>query len=364
MTKPPFALCSLLLALALPALGAPQSQVPTAEEASLGIQQQLEHHLYQLPPRVQGHYGIRLWRLTGDRQYLNSALYDLYVVSDRLEAISRGLTQPGFVADYSRRLVEGQPNTERGRLREASVKGREKYLFYADELLRYMSRLDELGFRHPSDPYFRNILKSYDFKPAVTDPVMIKAWAAQLANHVWWLHQLGIVDLRQDFVKAFKATYPNDKDGELSDQQFENKVYGMTHIVFADSEYYQRHLDPKEYRWITDYLTRHMDEILERTKPDVYAEVGIVFELLGLKDSPTLAQAKGAVLAAIDPEHKVVLSEQGNPDLALGEHRNVLAWMLLNWPDKLHKGPLLGRFKALRDDLPLSVVALPKKKDK
>lgn len=57
-------LTPLLLALTTPALAANPIQVPTAEEASTGIQQQLEHHLYQLPPRVQGHYGIRLWRLT------------------------------------------------------------------------------------------------------------------------------------------------------------------------------------------------------------------------------------------------------------------------------------------------------------
>lgn len=343
---------ALLLALALPAL----ADTPKAADVSQGIQQQLEHHLYQLPPRVQGHYGIRLWRLTGDKQYLNSALYDLYVVSDRLEAISHGLSQPGFIEHYSQRLVKDLPNTERGRLREAAVKGRASYLFYADELLRYMSRLDELGFVHPNDTAFRQLLKSYDFKPAVTDPRMIRAYAAQLANHVWWLYQLGIIDLRQDFVAAFRATYPDSQDKQLSDQQFDNKIYGMTHIVFAASEYYQHHLDPKAYAWITDYMDSHSQQIIQRAKPDVIAEVGIVYELLGKKDSPVLAQAKAAIVKAVDSRHQVILSEQGNPDLALGEHRNVLAWMLLNWPDKLHKGPLLGKFKALREDLPMSVI--------
>ncbi len=336
---------ALLLALGLPALA----------EQGQPIRQKLEANLYQLPPRTQGHYGIRLYRMTGDKLYLNAALYDLYVVADRLEAISHGLVQPGYISGYSQRQVDDLPNTTRGRLRREAVQGRAHYLFYADELLRYLSRLDALGFQHPSEPYFRNLLKGYDFVPALTNPEMIRAWAAQLANHVWWLKQLGLADHRQAFIQAFKATYPDKQDHKLSSQQYDNKIYGLTHMVFAASRYYQQEVSAKEFAWVADYLEDNIDTILKRAKPDVIAEVGIVFLLMGKDSHPVVARTREAVMAAVDPEHQMILSTKGSADLALGEHRNVLAWMLLNWPEQLHAGPDLADFKKLRDDLPLSV---------
>ncbi|WP_341503519.1 DUF3541 domain-containing protein [Gallaecimonas sp. GXIMD4217] len=340
-------LAALLLALLQPALA----------EQGQAIREKLEAQLFQLPPRTQGHYGIRLYRMTGDPRYLNAALYDLYVVADRLEAIGHGLIRPGYVRGYSQQLVKALPRTQRGRLRKAAIQGREEYLFYADELLRYLSRLDALGFEHPAEPYFRNLLRGYDFEKTLTDPKMIRAWAAQLANHAWWLKQLGLKDHRQAFIDAFRATYPDDRDGKLSEQQLNNKIYGLTHMVFAASRYYQQPVSSKEFGWVADYLADNIDAILARAKPDVIAEVGIVFLLLGKERHPVVAKTRAAILAAVDPEQQLILSQRGSADLALGEHRNVLAWMLLNWPDTLHPGPRLAAHKKIRDDLPRSVSA-------
>jgi hypothetical protein len=38
----------------------------------------------------------------------------------------------------------------------------------------------------------------------------------------------------------------------------------------------------------------------------------------------------------------MVPSESGSTDLEDGEHRNVLAIMLLDWPERLYPGPLLS----------------------
>lgn len=71
-----FGALALTSALLLPSL--PASAKTTASLDAQGvkqaIQQNLEDNLYQLPPRVQGHYGIRLYRMTGDDKYANAAL--------------------------------------------------------------------------------------------------------------------------------------------------------------------------------------------------------------------------------------------------------------------------------------------------
>lgn len=104
---------------------------------------------------------------------------------------------------------------------------------------------------------------------------MIEAWAAQLANQVYWLRQLGEQDVVEPFIQAFRDTYPDQRDCELNDQQYGNKLYGMTHIIFADSEYYQHPVSQQQHQWIYDYFRANIDTILLRAKPDIVAEVGI-----------------------------------------------------------------------------------------
>ncbi len=75
-----------------------------------------------------------------------------------------------------------------------------------------MARADEYGLKHQQDKTLREIIRRYDFTRYATDKEMIEAWAAQLANQVYWLRQLGEQDVVNAFIEAFRATYPDDND--------------------------------------------------------------------------------------------------------------------------------------------------------
>ena len=110
------------------------------------------------------------------------------------------------------------------------------------------------------------LIATYDFKRVFTDPQMIRAWGAQLANQVYWLHNLGVADHRQAFRDAVKQAYPHHLDDTLNDQQYENKMYTLTHIIIAASEYYRYEVDYAEYKDIIDYMAAKTDHIIERVK--------------------------------------------------------------------------------------------------
>ena len=160
---------------------------------------------------------------------------------------------------------------------------------------------------------------------------MVKAWAAQLANQVYWLRQLGEQDVVDDFITTFKKVYPDNNDSVLTKQQFGNKVYGLTHIIFAASRYYQHPINEQDYQWIYDYYRNNIDTIIERAKEDVIAEVGINFLLAGLDDDPVVLKTRKVIQKALNREHGLIPSVTGEMDLKKGEHRNVLAIMLLDW---------------------------------
>jgi hypothetical protein len=323
------------------------------------IQTNLEQHLYQLPPRVQGHYGIRLYRMTGDEKYANAALVDLYAVTESQSFYACQLDKPGFIVNEAEAAIAVLGNGPRAKARKKALQPFPEFLFYTDVLLRFSSRIDEFGLQGPCHDKLLTALKSANLKPGLTDKAMIEAWAAQLINYVYWAKQLGVGDYINEYKQAFNQVYPQSRDKKLNKKQFRNKIYGMTHFIFAASEYYQHQVDPAEFAWILDYFDANIQRILNDATDDIIAEVGISFHLAGLSDHAVVSKTQRHIINAFDADHQTIPSPKDNPDLALGEHRNVLAMMLLNWPTTLHKGPYFHQLKATKQYLPKQVSPKP-----
>lgn len=332
-------------------------QVSATKTTSLSYQQvaeqiktTFESELFQLPPRTQGHYGIRLYRMTGDKKYLPAALYDYYVVSDHLHTIVPYLENEGYIEQSAQRLTKAMSRGTRGNARRKALKKFPEFIFYADELLRYSARLDAFGVELP--PAVLATLKEYDFLPALTDKTMIKAWAAQLANYVYWLRQLGISDYSEQYKQAFLNAYPNSDDDKLSRWHFRNKLYGLTHFIFAASGYYQHKVSLTEFGWILQYFEQNQTRLLKDATDDITAEIGISFLLMDNDTHPLVKQTKDRLVKSFNVEAGMIPSVSGKVDLATGEHRNVLAYMLFTWPDKLTEGPYFHEIHSVQKYLP------------
>ncbi len=299
-----------------------------------------ERKLFTLSPTAESHFALRMYRQTLDKKYLPALWTDMAQVASRLNRFANEVVKSEEIILYSfQRLGQYQSkNAERSQRRYTVSKHHPEYLYLGVELLSAMARADEYGLKHKNDDILRAILRRYDFTHYVTDQEMIEAWAAQLANQVYWLRQLGEQDIVDDFTQAFKATYPNNKDTTLSTKQYWNKIYGLTHIIFADSQYYQRQIKEDEHQWIYDYFRKNINHILLRCKEDVIAEVGIAFLLAGLDRDPVVTRTRNAIRAAISSEQGMIPSAEGKFDLSSGEHRNILAIMLLNWQG-VNQGP-------------------------
>jgi len=315
------------------------------------IKQNFESHLYQLPPRTQGHYGLRLFRITGDQRYLNSVLYDYYVVADRINAVLSNLNDHDYIFHETKKLVAEISNGKRGRARRKLQKKYPEFIFYA-KTLGYAIRLNEYGVNVPAEVI--DALARYDFKSVFTDKKMIQAWAAQLANYAYWLKQLGIADHTLTYKTAFLKTYPDDRDDKLSRWQYKNKLYGLTHFIFAASGYYQYSVSAKEFDWILKYFMENQRRILDSTSADVMTEIAISFLLAEHRDNSLIDAVKSKLVSEYDPDHAMIPSVSGKIDLATGEHRNVLAIMLFNWPDQLSPGPCFLQIDNFSKYLPQS----------
>lgn len=322
------------------------------------IRDTYERVLFTLAAAKAGHYGLRMYRQTLDSKYQATIWSDMARVASQLNESAGKIYTPEQIQAYSNKRIAGYVDKtgERSQLRYAATKEIPDYLYVAVSLLGSMARADEYGLKHREDAKLRQVLRRYDFSRFVSDAAMIKAWAAQLANQVYWLRQLGEQDVVDEFINAFRKTYPDSLDAQLSEQQFDNKIYGLTHIIIAASGYYRHLINESDFQWIYDYYRHNIDTIITRAKEDVIAEVGINFLLAGLDDDPVVMKTQKAIQQSLNHEHGLLPSVTGEIDLRDGEHRNVLAIMLLDWQG-VHAAPTIITQPEMFSDLPYGLVA-------
>ena len=327
------------------------------KEAADVIKNTYESQLYTLPAFKEGHYGLRMYRQTLDDKYSAAVWSDMARVANKLNRLSNEVHTLEQIVLYSeKRITSYTDETDERSVRRYNItKHMPEYLYLGVDLLGSMARANEYGLEHKNDEKLREIIRRYDFSNYVSNQDMVKAWAAQLANQVYWLRQLGEQDVVDEFVTTFKAAYPDATDKKLSQQQYGNKLYGMTHIIFGDSEYYQHQVSEQEHQWIYDYFRDNIDTILLRAKEDVIAEVGLTFLLAGLEDDPVVEKTRQAILDSIDKEKGMIPSVTGDFDLQYGEHRNVLAIMLLDW-QKVNEAPTYLGHPEVFSNLPYGLV--------
>ena len=295
------------------------------------IRVKYEQNAFRLKPSKAGHMGMRLWRNYNNEKYKYLLLQGInYTASSLDKLIVNGLDTVSLNSYVERSNTKYKAKTKKKKLRKKTFTSFPMYRLMGTKILRHIARLDELGLQHKHHDSFMDLIHAYDYESVFTDSKMIKAWGAQLANQVYWLNNLNIADYRKAFQKAVAETYPDVEDDKLSTQQFENKIYTLTHIIIAASEYYRYQVNYKDYASIIDYFRLNVDTILKRCKEDVIIEVGLSLLLVD-ESFPEIEIIQTDINNKVDKSKNMVLSNYGNSKIAQGEHRNIIAILLLDW---------------------------------
>ncbi|MCH4811196.1 DUF3541 domain-containing protein [Vreelandella neptunia] len=339
-------LFSLVVVLVLAGCAAmePHAERDVQRDAGLAIQEIYEQALPTLSEDKQRHFAQRLYRLTGEQRW--RALNHVYGerLLARLEEDIVGLAEPGYAAARSRAIVANySQRTAKQRARRAML-GEWGEIAFARGLLFRLVQAEYHGLLPTIENHERALgyQAEVDWAAFLTDPAVIGIYAAQVANQAYFLHQLGVMDLRREVESAFRRHYPPDRVAGLDDAEYRNWLYGLTHFVIADSRYYQRKVDPEVHAWVLEALERETADIMARATADIQAEVALAFLLADREDHPLVGRVREALVAAVDPASGIIPSSSGEKGLAGGEHRNVLAIMVLRWPGRLHPGPDLS----------------------
>ncbi len=304
-----------------------------------------ESRLEELKPAYRGHWVLRLYRVTGDERYL----HEIQAYGARLQIVFKtyaaGIEDPVFRRQAASDGLGPvpKPDHEKHLRRREVLAGVPEYLVM-HRLLYLAFQLKSLGLDKTEGPVFektRETLRLFPFRKYLLDPQLIRYHASEISNDVYYLEGLGLDGAAEDFRAAFEAAHQNtDSSGDAV--LFENKIYGLTHLIIAASGYYQHTVPAEKFRWILDYFEKNLDMILARTKSDVIGEVGLCFRLAGLPDHPVVGRTRGFIVRAWDPAFGMLPSQKGRADLNKGEHRNVIAYLLITGFERLYPGPDLS----------------------
>lgn len=301
--------------------------------------------LPRLPLEQQKHFCLRMYRLTGDTAWLPSVVNDLHKViavlrSDRDSLMNAGYYQrrvDSLAADFAR-------ETRKSRSRRALFEGRDDIRMQLDWLYK-LTTIDDY---HIADTavsqlcqHTRGRLQFDRLAAFLLDSQTVSVYAAQAANAVEYLRQLGLADIREDFRRRLLEVFPDSLDRRLNDDQFGDKVYGLTHIVISASGYYQHSLKRGDFAWVLDYFSRNQKRLLRRLSADIIAEVGLCFLLCGDGVNPLVDLCRQGVAKNFDRKTGLILSPLGGSEFLVGEHRNILAYMLFAWSGQLWPGPTI-----------------------
>ncbi|QEM83126.2 DUF3541 domain-containing protein [Halomonas binhaiensis] len=306
-----------------------------------------EDNLDQLSEDKQRHYVQRLWRLTGESQYLPlNREYGESLLAD-LASDAQLVKDPALVAQRNQELYESFPTD--------SVRDRQRKEMFASRTEMMLPR--RLLFRLAQAQYhdilplipeetresLNAAVMAVDWRSFLTDPEVISVYAAQVANQVAFLYHLGLMDLREEVLGAFQEQYSPQRVAKLDEDEYSNWLYGLTHIIIARSRYYQRLVPENQVEWILEDFEREAPSLIGRAKEDILAEVALCFLLTGNENHPLVEQIRAHLAAARDPVSGIIPSTTDDVDLELGEHRNVLAIMVFGWGAELTPGPDLSR---------------------
>ncbi|MBD3236099.1 MAG: DUF3541 domain-containing protein [Candidatus Eisenbacteria bacterium] len=322
------------------------------------IRQTYETRFSELDRNAQAHFAVRIFRATGETPNLEAVTLDIARWIPDLEEKLDSLHVDGYLEQESRiahaRKREVSPVL---RARKKMFASRKEMLYHR-RVLYIAYKLREFGLH---EGYYRDLyeaarahLRTVDFERFLLDAEVIRTYAAQTSNLVFWLKRIDVLDLEEPYTRAYQEVFMGEDDDDLVAADYQNKLYGLTHFIIGDSHYYQRTISAEKHAWILDYFDRYILEILSWSKPDIIAEIALCFRLCGLRDHRVVHMAEEYLAEVFDPELGHIPSGQQIGDFSMSEHRNAVAYLVLADWEELHEGPYLNE-DAVRAYVPLEI---------
>lgn len=301
---------------------------------------------YKLKFVERSHFMVRLYRTTKNEDFLNSVVERFLIEKEEIMKDFDNLNNKKYIKKKSIELFEELKRKKRiKQLKRIKLfKSRREFLFYYHIMQHlYFWKIFNISNTRLKKHYLNGLrfLKKFkkdkDFDKFFFDENMIRYFGTQIVNCVYYLKYLDIVNIEKKFMKRFRDVFNDEKDKNLPDYLYKNKIYGLTHFIIAGTNYYQRYSSKREFDWILNYFKKNIKIILKKTDPDIASEVGLSFKLCRYLPKEELNLIRKYVIKRFRKKLGYIPRFKGgmNPS----EHTASVAYLFLSNFRKLYEGP-------------------------
>lgn len=291
------------------------------------------------------HWYLRRYRITGEEKYVDLVNPNMKKMLPRMLGSLDAASQDEKRDTYANRVLNTYKVTSPRKQRRADYyKKHPEVITYSSSIL-YLFVIKSLGLD-------TNILYKNKFNDAIKylskkniyelflDMELIIADPSECANIIYNAYYLGLFDKREDLLNIYNNYWvtlkPKDK------YEWLDKIYALTHIIIAASNYYQNYVDYEVYKIILDYFEKDIDNIIKNINADSLGEVALCFKLAGIKSNSLIDKIKLVLANHFNEEIGYIPHDKYVNNLGKSEHRNIIANMVFSDFDSLYKGPILG----------------------
>ena len=242
-----------------------------------------EKNVFELSPEAVLHFFHRVYITNGNKKYtkmIATGVYIKYIKEFEL-LVSKLDVKDYNLRDSSKKLKK---MGERQRKRKNYYKSHPEIHFFNRLFLClfYIKKFNlHQGCRKDSFIKAINLLKKIDFKNIYLSDEAIKGDSSYLFNSVVFMKQLGVNSaLENQCIQRLRDLYI-DSDlnikNNLDESEFQSLIYSLTHIIIADSRFYERFVF--SYDWIIDVFIKNLEEIEKRVTFDILSEIAFCLRL-------------------------------------------------------------------------------------
>ncbi len=304
------------------------------------IKNYFDSHFFLLTLERQHQYCSRMYRVTGEDSYLQAIKNYLYYLDSKLKFYS-------FILESGREREEGLEILKNQEKTSWYVKMNRNQIYYQFPEFKFyqaMLRTAYWIFSYQAEEltgsreYIKIIshLRKINFKKYLLDKSVITLDPSQNTNYVFWLNEMGIVDIIEKFQELLLEVFPIKKV-QVSSLDFHNQIYGYTHLIIAKSNFYQKFVDSESHVDIINFLSKNIKKITENGSIDMIAEVGVALRLLNQKGE-IMEKISRQLLKEFNGQYIEYKNYKGLNRL---QHPNMLAIIFFKSISKLYPGPTI-----------------------
>lgn len=316
------------------------------QNQNLKINQQIkntfEKNFSTLSLASQEHYALRMYRIAGLEKYLPSIIkffkknlpvlvQDIQNFSDQNYQKKRGLK---LLKDFK------TGGKKRRRLQKAFYLKNPKTKFLIN-LILWLQKLKNFGLDHPCFSQVQNDLKEINHAKTFLSHQYFQIDPSEAINTIYFLKNLKIINLTPQIKPFVEQTLMSIKSPKP--HQYEVFIYGLTHIIINESNFYQKFVSEEKCHWVLTLLENNLQQIIIRTNSDIVAEVGLCFKLARSPKKEVVKKTQEFIIKNFDEKIGFIPKNQ-QKKLENSEHSNILAIMLLTDFKKLYPGPELSKY--------------------